>query len=221
MMSVATALAIGFTVNFPEEPETALHDIREIGPHVLFAPPRIWEGLNSTVQVKIMDTTPLKRFLYQRLMTVGYKTADLRLEHGRVPLLWRALYLVADLLLFRALKDRLGLLHLRSGTTGGAALGPDVFRFFHAMGVRLKQIYGQTEISGISCIHPTTRSSSTRWASRSPDRGAHQPERRDPLAQPVGIRRLLQEEQATREALSDGWLHSGDAGYWRRMASSS
>ncbi len=154
MMSVATALAIGFTVNFPEEPETALHDIREIGPHVLFAPPRIWEGLNSTVQVKIMDTTPLKRFLYERLMPVGYKTADLRLKHGRVPLLWRALYLFADLLLFRALKDRLGLLHLRSGTTGGAALGPDVFRFFHAMGVRLKQIYGQTEISGISCIHP-------------------------------------------------------------------
>ena len=63
MMSIATALAVGFTVNFPEEPETALHDIREIGPHVLFAPPRIWEGLNSQVQVKIMDTTPLKRFL--------------------------------------------------------------------------------------------------------------------------------------------------------------
>src|SRR4051812_35025796 len=154
MMSIATALAIGFTVNFPEEPETALHDIREVGPHVLFAPPRIWEGLNSTVQVKIMDTSPLMRFLYERLMPVGYKTADLRLKHGRVPLLWRVLHYVADLLLFRALKDRLGLLQLRSATTGGAALGPDVFRFFHAMGVRLKQIYGQTEISGISCIHP-------------------------------------------------------------------
>jgi len=78
MMSVATALAIGFTVNFPEEPETALHDIREVGMHVLFAPPRIWEGLNSTVQVKIMDTTPLKRFFYERLMPVGHKVADLR-----------------------------------------------------------------------------------------------------------------------------------------------
>src|SRR5438552_6104555 len=86
MMSVATALAIAFTVNFPEEPETALHDIREIGPHVLFAPPRIWEGLNSTVQVKIMDTTPIKRVLYERLMPVGYKVADLRPERGRVPL---------------------------------------------------------------------------------------------------------------------------------------
>src|SRR5207249_1353625 len=82
MMSIATALAIGFTINFPEEPETALHDVREIGPNVMFAPPRIWEGLNSTVQVKIMDTTPLKRFLYERLMPVGYKIADLRLEKG-------------------------------------------------------------------------------------------------------------------------------------------
>src|SRR5207237_5827994 len=109
MMSLATALAMGFTVNFPEEPETALHDIREIGPHVLFAPPRIWEGLNSTVQVKIMDTTPLKRFLYQRLMPVGQKVADLRLKDGRVPLLWRAPYLLAALLLFRSLKARLGL----------------------------------------------------------------------------------------------------------------
>src|SRR2546425_1487081 len=145
MMSVATALAIGFTINFPEEPETALHDIREIGPRVLFAPPRIWEGLHSTVQVRIMDTTPLKRFLYEKLMPVGYKVADLRLKHGRVPLFWRVLYLLADLLLFRALKDRLGLLRLRSGTTGGAPPGPPVFPFLHPTCGRRTQSYGQTE----------------------------------------------------------------------------
>ena len=214
MMSVATALAIGFTVNFPEEPETALHDIREIGPHVLFAPPRIWEGLNSTVQVKIMDTTPLKRFLYERLMPVGYKTADLRLKHGRVPLLWRALYLFADLLLFRALKDRLGLLHLRSGTTGGAALGPDVFRFFHAMGVRLKQIYGQTEISGISCIHPDDAIKFHTVGKPIPGTEVRISERGEILSRsPSVFLGYYKNEAATREALSDGWLHSGDAGY--------
>src|SRR5216684_176606 len=214
MMSVATALAIGFTVNFPEEPETAMHDIREIGPHVLFAPPRIWEGLNSTVQVKIMDTTPLKRFLYQRLMPVGHKTADLRLKHGRVPLLWRALYLFADLLLFRALKDRLGLLHLRSGTTGGAALGPDVFRFFHAMGVRLKQIYGQTEISGISCIHPDDAIKFHTVGKPIPGTEVRISERGEILSRsPSVFLGYYKNEAATREALSDGWLHSGDAGY--------
>jgi long-chain acyl-CoA synthetase len=214
MMSVATALAIGFTVNFPEEPETALHDIREIGPHVLFAPPRIWEGLNSTVQVKIMDTTPIKRFLYERLMRVGYKVADLRLEHGSVPFGWRVLYFLADLLLYRPLKDRLGLVRLRSGTTGGAALGPDVFRFFHAMGVRLKQIYGQTEISGISCIHPDDAIKFHTVGKPIPQTEVRISERGEILSRsPSVFLGYYKNDEATRDALAGGWLHSGDAGY--------
>ncbi|HWE24583.1 MAG TPA: AMP-binding protein [Myxococcales bacterium] len=214
MMSAATALAIGFTVNFPEEPETALHDIREVGPHVLFAPPRIWEGLNSTVQVKIMDTTLLKRIVYERLMPVGYRVAELRLKRGRVPLLWQALYLVANLLLFRPLKDRLGLLHLRSATTGGAALGPDVFRFFHAMGVRLKQIYGQTEISGISCIHPNDAIKFHTVGKPIPGTEVRISERGEILSRsPSVFLGYYKNEAATKETLADGWLHSGDAGY--------
>src|SRR5438045_1924880 len=153
MMSVATALAIGFAINFPEEPETAQENIREIGPDLLFGPPRFWENLTSAVQVKVMDTTPFKRFLYERMLPIGYRYSQEKLE-GRSPSFWlRAQYGLAWLLLFRALKDRLGVSNLRSASTGGAALGPDVFRFFHAMGVPLRQIYGQTEISGISCVH--------------------------------------------------------------------
>jgi len=214
MMSVATALAIGFTINFPEEPETALHDIREIGPKVLFAPPRIWEGLNSTVQVKVMDTTPFKRFLYERLMPIGYKTAELRLNEGRMPLGWRVLHFFADLLLFRPLKDRLGLLQLRSGTTGGAALGPEVFRFFHAIGVRLKQIYGQTEISGISCIHPDHAIKFHTVGKPIPGTEVRISERGEILSRsPCVFIGYYKNEQATNETLAGGWLHSGDAGY--------
>jgi long-chain acyl-CoA synthetase len=215
MMSVATALAIGFTINFPEEPETALHDIREIGPNVMFAPPRIWEGFNSTVQVKIMDTTPLKRFLYERLMPIGYKVADLKLARGSVPLLWRFLWFCADWLLFRALKDRLGLSNLRSGTTGGAALGPDVFRFFHAMGVRLKQIYGQTEISGISCIHRDERVKFHTVGEPIPGTEVRISERGEILSRSGAVfAGYYKNEEATRATLSpEGWLHSGDAGY--------
>ena len=214
MMSVATALAIGFTINFPEEPETALHDIREIGPNVMFAPPRIWEGLHSTVQVKIMDTTPLKRFIYERLMPVGYKVADLRLEKSGVPALWRVLYFFADWLLFRPLKDRLGLSNLRSGTTGGAALGPDVFRFFHAMGVRLKQIYGQTEISGISCIHRDERIRFHTVGEPIPGTEVRINERGEILSRsPAVFLGYYKNEEATRATLTDSWLHSGDAGY--------
>jgi len=195
MMSVAAALAIGFTVNFPEEPETALHDIREIGPHVLFAPPRIWEGLNSQVQVKIMDTTPFKRFLFERLMPLGGPLAE-----------W---------LLYRPLRDRLGLSRVRSATTGGAALGPDVFRFFHAIGVRLKQIYGQTEISGISCIHRDDRIRFHTVGEPIPGTELKISDQGEILSRsPSVFMGYYKNDEATRAALdADGWLHSGDAGY--------
>lgn len=207
MMSVATALSIGFTVNFPEEPETALHDIREIGPQILFAPPRIWEGLNSQVQVKIMDTTPLKRFLFERLMPIGYREAGGPLQ--------RILYKVADWLLYRPLKDRLGLLRLRSATTGGAALGPDVFRFFHAIGVPLKQIYGQTEISGISCIHREGRIRFHTVGEPIPGTELKISESGEILSRSSSVfMGYYKNEEATRAALdADGFLHSGDAGY--------
>jgi long-chain acyl-CoA synthetase len=216
MMSLATALAIGFAVNFPEEPETAQENIREIGPHLLFGPPRFWEGLTSRVQVKIMDTTPFKRLMYQRLMPVGYRISRFRLEGKPVPAVWRMLEWLAWLLLFRALKDRLGMSRLRSASTGGAALGPDVFRFFHAIGVPLRQIYGQTEISGISCIH---RGNDIRFHTVGvpiPGTEVRMSERGEILSRSRAVfMGYYKSEEATREALdADGWLHSGDAGYF-------
>ena len=215
MMSIATALAIGFTVNFPEEPETAAENIREIGPHILFGPPRFWENLTSMVQVKIMDTSPFKRFMYQRWMPVGYKLAELRFE-GRTPSLkWRLLYWLGWFFLFRALKDRLGVSRLRSASTGGAALGPEVFRFFHAIGVPLRQIYGQTEISGISCIH---RGEAIRFHTVGvpiPGTEVKLSDTGEILSKSRAVFiGYYNNEEATREALNDGWLRSGDAGYF-------
>jgi long-chain acyl-CoA synthetase len=214
MMSLSSALAKGFTVNFPEEPDTVTENIREIGPNVMFAPPRVWESIVSTVQVKIMDTTPFKRFMYERCMPIGERVADLRFAKRPVPLGLRILYAVAWVLLFRALKDRLGMSNLRSASTGGAALGPDVFRFFHAMGVPLKQIYGQTEIAGISCIH------------REGDIAFHSVGKPIPGTEvtisPSGeilsksssvFLGYYKNEEATKSTLANGWLHSGDAGY--------
>jgi long-chain acyl-CoA synthetase len=215
MMSIATALAIGFTVNVPEEPETAAENIREIGPHVLFGPPRFWENLTSMVQVKIMDTTRFKRFMYQRFMPVGYKLAEMRFEGRKPSLKWRMLYWLGWLFLFRALKDRLGVSRLRSASTGGAALGPDVFRFFHAIGVPLRQIYGQTEISGISCIH---RGDAIRFHTVGvpiPGTEVRISETGEILSQSRAVFiGYYKNDEATRGAVSDGWLHSGDAGYF-------
>jgi long-chain acyl-CoA synthetase len=214
MMSLSSALALGFTVNFPEEPETVLENIREIGPHVIFAPPRVWEGLTSSVQVRIMDTTPFKRFLYGRCMPLGERVADLRFARKPVPLHWRVLHGLGHALLFRALKDRLGLSRVRSASTGGAALGPDVFRFFHAMGVPLKQIYGQTEIAGISCIHRQGDIQFHTVGQPIPGTELRISEGGEILSRSGSVfLGYYKNEAATVEALRDGWLHSGDAGH--------
>ncbi len=219
MMCVASSLAIGFTVNFPEEPETANLDTYEIGPNVMFSPPRVWEGLSRSVMVKHLDASWLKRMVYKVCMPIGYRIADFKFEKKPVPAGWNLLYWVAWVCLFRALKDRLGFTRIRSATTGGAALGPDVFRFFHALGVNLKQIYGQTEISGISCIHHDGDIDANTVGKPIPGT-----EIRIDQPDPDGVGEIIsrsaalftgyhKNDEATAETIGDGWLHSGDAGY--------
>jgi len=216
MMAVASALLFGFCVNFPEDPDTVRHDIREIGPHVIFSPPRVWENLAATVQVKIMETTPLKRLLYNLCLPVGMAWADARFR-GETPGLWLRLgYALADAALFRALRDRLGFSRVRSASTGGAALGPDTFRFFHALGVNLKQIYGQTEIAGISCIHREGAVDFDSVGEPIPETEVRISEEGEILSRsPAVFLGYYKNEAATAGTLDQGWLRSGDAGYFR------
>ncbi|MEO6022791.1 MAG: AMP-binding protein [Burkholderiales bacterium] len=214
MVSVTISLLVGFTINFPEDPNTVLEDIREIGPHSMFAPPRVWENMNSTVQVKIMDTTPFKRFMYNLFMPVGHKIADLKFKKQGVPLHWALLHKLSYWLLFRPLKDRLGLSNLRTCSTGGAAMGPDVFRFFHALGVPLKQLYGQTEISGISCIHPDGDVQFHTVGKPIPGTEVMIAADGEILSRSRSVTPgYYKNDEATKQAIRDGWLHSGDAGY--------
>jgi len=168
----------------------------------------------SSVQVRIMDTTAFKRLMYERLMPLGYAVADRRFSGKPVGVGWRLLYGLAHLLLFRALKDRLGLSRLRTASTGGAALGPDVFRFFHAIGVPLKQIYGQTEIAGISCIH---REGDIRFHTVGepiPGTELRISETGEILSRsPSVFLGYYKNEAASGEVVREGWLHSGDAGH--------
>ncbi|MGQ9512809.1 long-chain fatty acid--CoA ligase [Thermodesulfitimonas sp.] len=214
MMTVSAALWVGFTVNFPEEPETVQQNLREIGPHVMFSPPRIWEDIVSRVQVKIEDSTWLKRRLYSFFMRYGYRLADCRFAKQKPSLGLRFLNSLGELLVFSAIKDHLGLYRLKRAYTGGAALGPETFRFFHALGVNLKQIYGQTEIAGISVVH---RDGDIKFHTV----GQPIPETEIKIApngeilsrSPSVFLGYYKNPEATAEALSDGWLHSGDAGY--------
>lgn len=217
MMTVASGLYIGFKINFPERPETVQHDLREIGPQVMFSPPRIWENLVSQVQVKIEDTTPLKRWFFHWALPIGYEMADTRFAKKKPSLWLRIKYFLADWLVFQQIKDQLGLRHLKRAYTGGAALGPDVFRFFHALGVNLKQIYGQTEISGIAVLHRDGDIKFQTVGLPIPETEVKIDEETGEILMrsPAVMVGYYKNPEATREAIDqEGWLHSGDAGYF-------
>ncbi|MFA5807537.1 MAG: AMP-binding protein, partial [bacterium] len=217
MMCLSSALLTGFTVNFPEKPETVQENIREIGPTIMFSPPRIWENMTSTVQVKVMDASALKRRMYNWALPVGYAYSDAVFRKEAIPPLLQLKQKLAYALVFRALKDRLGLLRIRSASTGGAALGPDVFKFFNAMGVNLKQIYGQTEISGISCIHREGDINFDSVGKPIPETEIRLSDSGEILSRsPSVFIGYYKNPEETEKTLNDGWLHSGDAGYFTK-----
>lgn len=198
-------------VNFVEEPETMMADFREIAPTFVLFAPRVWESLAADVRAQVMDASRLKQRAFEAGMRMGLEALD---AGGRSVL--------ADVLLFRALRDRLGFTRLRSAATGGAALGPEAFRFFKAMGVPLRQLYGQTELLGAYTLHrPGAVDFDTVGVPFGPDveLRIHEPD-----ANGVG-------EIVTRHPnmfagylgvddvpdMKGGWLHTGDAGYFNKQ----
>ena len=143
-------LLTGARLNFPEEPETIAEDTREIGPNFVIYGPRQWEGLVSQIQVKMMDSNPVKRFFYNLFLPVGHKIADLNFEGKRGNLFWCALHWIAYISVFRPLEDQLGLSKVRFAVTGSSVLSLDTFRLIHAIGVELRQNYASTEAGFIS-----------------------------------------------------------------------
>ncbi|MEW6540099.1 MAG: AMP-binding protein [Bacillota bacterium] len=214
MMSISAALWSGMTVNYPEEPETVQANLKEIGPHVMFSPPRIWEDMVSKVQVRLDDADRFKRLVSRAFMLAGYRMADCRFHGVRPGIGLKLAYLLGELLVFSAIKDHLGLVNLKRAYTGGAALGPDVFRFFHALGVNLKQIYGQTEIAGISVAHRDGEVKFNTVGRPIPETEIRiSPDGEIVSRSPSVFAGYYKNDAATAETLRDGWLHSGDAGY--------
>ena len=214
MMAVASGLLFGLTVNFPESVESAQADLREIGPHIMFSPPRVWENMCASVQVKVMDASFLKRLVFNTCLPIGQKWSEYKFEKKAPPFHFRALYALAYLAVFKALKDRLGFSNIRSATTGGAALGPDTFKFFHALGISLKQIYGQTEISGISCVHKNNDINPDTMGEPIPETEVRISETGEILSRsPAVFPGYYKQPEETAKTVIDGWLHSGDAGY--------
>ena len=214
MMSISCGIQAGFTLNFPEEPETAMEDLREIGPQMMFSSSRLYEQLVRSLQVKYADSTFLKKKLYEWGMDVGYALADAKFEKRRVSQLRRAESYLANALIHRALRDHLGLARMRNAYTGGSAIGPDHFRFFHAIGVNLKQIYGQTEIAGISVVHRTDDVKLDTVGKPIPETEVKIAEDGEILSRsPAVFKGYYKNPEATAKVLKDGWLHSGDNGF--------
>jgi len=214
MMSISCGLQIGFTINFPEEPDTAQENIREIGPHVMFAPPRLYEQMTRTVQVKHLDASWAKRKIFDLAAKIGYHVADLQFQKSRVPWYWRCLKWLAHISVQKKLKDHLGLSRVRYAYSGGAAMGPDHFRFFHALGVNLKQIYGQTEIAGISVVHRDGDIKFDTVGIGLPGTEVKIAEEGEILSRsPSVFLGYYKNPEATEKTLKNGWLYSGDRGF--------
>jgi long-chain acyl-CoA synthetase len=214
MMSISCGIQVGYTLNFPEEPETAQENIREIGPHVMFAPPRLYEQMTRTVQVKYLDASWIKRQFYEFSTWIGYKVANLKFEKKPVPWYWRFLEWLAYVTVQKKLKDHLGLSRVRNAYTGGAAMGPDHFRFFHALGVNLKQIYGQTEVAGISVVHRDGDIKFDTVGHPIPGTEVEIAEDGEIITRsPSVFLGYYKNPEATEKTLQDGWLYSGDKGF--------
>ena len=214
MMSISCGLQAGFAINFPESPETVQQNIREIAPQVLFSPPRIYEQMVRTVQVRYLDASRVKRRIYEWAMRIGERIADLKL--AKKPISWwlRALGNLADLAVHKKLRDHLGLVRVRRAYTGGAALGPDHLRFFHAIGVNLKQIYGQTEIAGISVLHRDGDVKFDTVGTPLPETEIRITHDGEILSRsPCVFQGYYKMPEETARTLRDGWLHSGDIGF--------
>jgi long-chain acyl-CoA synthetase len=214
MMSISCGIQAGFTLNFPEEPESAMENLREIGPHTMFSSARLYEQLVRGLQVKYADTSLVQRKIYEWGMNVGYALADCKFEKKEPSALLKAQGFVANWLLFRALRDHIGMSRMRNAYTGGSMIGPDHFRYFHAIGVNIKQIYGQTEIAGISVVHRSNDIKLDTVGKPIPETEVKIAENGEILSKsPSVFKGYYKNDEATAKTLKEGWLHSGDNGF--------
>ena len=213
--TLVMGLAVGFAINCPESPETVQRDLRELGPTLILAPPRIWENMLTAVQVKGADAPPLKRWVFERSRRAAARAEILRSEGKRIPLGLRVSVALGEFFVYGPLRDQLGLRRARWALTGGAPLGPDTFRFFRSIGVNLKQIYGSTETTGLVSVQPTREANPTTAGRPCPGIEVKIAERGEVLVKSAGVfRGYLKNDEATREVIdAEGWFHTGDAGF--------
>jgi long-chain acyl-CoA synthetase len=211
LFGLGGTLLKGQIINFPEKQETVAENMREIAPHTILYPSRLWEDVASTVQVKTSDSNFLFRFIYNLFLPVGYKISDLSLKKRNPNLFWRALHGFAEIAVFRPVRDKHGLTRVRTPYTGGALLGPNVSRFFRAIGLNLRQAYGATE--GAAAAHAGTDIKFETVGIPYPETYMRITDEGEILGGADScFTCYYKNPEATASKLREGWFHTGDAG---------
>ena len=208
--------ACGFCVNCPESAATVATDMREIGPTYYFAPPRVLEALLTQVMIRMEDAGWVKRKMFHHFMDVARRVGGRILDGKAVPLGDRLLYALGDFLVYAPLRNTLGMSRVRVAYTAGEAIGPDLFSFYRALGINLKQLYGSTETSVFVCIQPNGQIKADTVGPPAPGVELKITEAGEIVVRSPGIfREYYKNPQATAEAkTNDGWFQTGDAGYF-------
>jgi len=214
LFSFAQWLVAGFTINCPESADTVPIDMREIGPTYYFAPPRIFESMLTSVSIRMEDAARPKQWLYRRFMQVARRVGADILDGKPVAPGSRLLYGLGRLLIYDPLKNALGLSRIRVAYTAGAAIGPDLFRFFRSIGVNLKQLYGQTETCAYVCIQKNGEVKLDTVGPAAPGVELRITDGGEVLVRSASLLSgYYRNPQATAEVLDDeGFFHTGDAG---------
>ncbi len=212
--SYAQSIVTGFTVNCPESAATVLQDLKEIAPTYFFAPPRIWENVLTNVLIRLEDAAAPKRRLVRFFLDLAQSLERQRLNRHR-PSAWRRLlYPLGHLLVYGPLRDNLGMRRIRRAYTAGEAIGPEIFVFFRALGINVKQFYGMTESSAAICIQKDGDVRLDTVGTPLPGVEIRISEGGEVLYRSPGVfQGYYKNAEATRQTLDDGWVHSGDAGF--------
>ena len=215
IFSYSQWLACGYVVNCPESTSTVSIDLKEIGPTYYFAPPRVFEGLLTTVMIRMEDASRLKRWLFAQGMALAWRVGPTLMDGKAVGLLDRLAYALGNLAIYGPLRNSLGLSRVRVAYTAGEAIGPDLFSFYRSIGINLKQLYGSTETAVFVCLQPDHEARADTVGV--PIDGVEiklAPSGEIMVKSPGLLKGYYKNEAATTEVLTpDGWYHTGDAGF--------
>ncbi len=215
IFSYAQWLCCGYVVNCPESAATVNIDLKEIGPTYYFAPPRVFEGMLTTVMIRMEDSSAPKRAMFAYFMDVARRYGSARRDGQSIGLMGQLLYGVGNLLVYGSLRNNLGFSRVRVAYTAGEAIGPDLFNFYRAIGINLKQLYGSTETAVFVCLQPDTQARADTVGVPCAGVQIMVADNGEVLVKSAGLlKAYYKNPEATAEVLTaDGWYKTNDAGF--------